>query len=86
MWVAVLAGVTGAAQAVGANYHNDFSLPGTESQQALDTLRSTHPRRREPHCRSCAQDPRGLAAPPTPPADRDDALQCPGATARAGGP
>ncbi|MEJ3750345.1 MMPL family transporter [Actinomycetes bacterium KLBMP 9797] len=37
-WVVVLAGVTAAAQAVGSDYRNDYSLPGTESQQALDTL------------------------------------------------
>jgi putative drug exporter of the RND superfamily len=36
-WVAVLIGVTAAASAVGSDYHNDFSLPGTESQQAADT-------------------------------------------------
>ncbi len=38
-WLAVLAAVTIAAQAAGSRYHNDFSLPGTESQRALDTLR-----------------------------------------------
>jgi RND superfamily putative drug exporter len=42
-WVLVLVAVTAAAQVVGANYHNDFSLPGTESQQALDALESQHP-------------------------------------------
>jgi RND superfamily putative drug exporter len=39
-WVVVLGVLTGAAQAVGGEYHNDFSLPGTESQRALDTLRA----------------------------------------------
>ncbi|GIG89395.1 MMPL family transporter [Plantactinospora endophytica] len=37
-WVVVLVGVTVAAQAVGADYHNDHSLPGTESQAASDML------------------------------------------------
>ncbi|AVT38878.1 MMPL family transporter [Plantactinospora sp. BB1] len=38
-WVVVLVGLAVAAQAVGADYHNDHSLPGTESQAATDTLR-----------------------------------------------
>jgi putative drug exporter of the RND superfamily len=38
-WVVVLLGVTVTAQVVGPAYHNDFSLPGAESQRALDTLR-----------------------------------------------
>ncbi|MFY1673059.1 MMPL family transporter [Plantactinospora sp. WMMB334] len=40
IWVVVLAGLTVAAQAVGPDYHNDHSLPGTESQAATDTLRA----------------------------------------------
>jgi len=39
-WIIVLAGVTVGAQAVGNEYHNDFSLPGTQSQRALDTLKA----------------------------------------------
>ncbi|HEX6021330.1 MAG TPA: MMPL family transporter [Solirubrobacter sp.] len=35
-WVVVLIGVTAASSAIGSDYHNDFSLPGTESQQAAD--------------------------------------------------
>ncbi|GAA0586006.1 MMPL family transporter [Paractinoplanes ferrugineus] len=42
-WVLVLVAVTAAAQAVGARYHNDFSLPGTESQQALEALSAEAP-------------------------------------------
>ncbi|MEO3923655.1 MMPL family transporter [Micromonosporaceae bacterium B7E4] len=38
-WVVVLVGLAVAAQAVGTDYHNDHSLPGTESQAATDTLR-----------------------------------------------
>ncbi|MFJ8744216.1 MMPL family transporter [Embleya sp. NPDC127516] len=38
-WVAVLIAVSGIAMAIGSDYHNDFSLPGTESQQAADTLK-----------------------------------------------
>ena len=42
-WVAVLVGVTAAGSLVGSDYHNDFSLPGTESQQAADTLSARAP-------------------------------------------
>ncbi|WP_239163537.1 MMPL family transporter [Paractinoplanes rishiriensis] len=42
-WVLVLIAVTAAAQVVGASYRNDFSLPGTESQQALDHLQARAP-------------------------------------------
>ncbi|WP_200871996.1 MMPL family transporter [Actinomadura welshii] len=38
LWVAVLAGVWAAASVTGDDYRNDFSLPGTESQQAADLL------------------------------------------------
>jgi RND superfamily putative drug exporter len=38
LWVAVLIAVTAASSAIGSDYHNDFSLPGTESQQAVDAL------------------------------------------------
>src|SRR6266545_1078528 len=65
LWVLVLAGVTGAAQAVGGRYHNDFSLPGTESQQALDTLRERAPAQAGAAVRIVLQDPGGLAAPAT---------------------
>jgi RND superfamily putative drug exporter len=42
-WVGVLAGVTVAAQSAGTAYHNDFSLPGAQSQQALEALRAHSP-------------------------------------------
>jgi putative drug exporter of the RND superfamily len=38
LWLVVLAGTTLAAQAVGSAYHNDHSLPGTESQRVADSL------------------------------------------------
>src|SRR4051812_39438378 len=43
VWFAVVAGLTAASQAAGTAYHNDFSLPGTQSQQALDLLRAHSP-------------------------------------------
>ncbi|MGI5170203.1 MMPL family transporter [Spirillospora sp. CA-253888] len=38
LWVAVLAGIWGAASALGDDYREDYSLPGTESQRAADLL------------------------------------------------
>ncbi|TDC56545.1 MMPL family transporter [Actinomadura sp. KC345] len=38
LWVLVVAGITVGSQAVGATYHNDFSLPGTDSQAASDLM------------------------------------------------
>lgn len=42
-WVAVLIGVSAGAQAVGGAFQNDFSLPGTDSQRALDVLSENAP-------------------------------------------
>ncbi len=38
LWLAVLLGVTAAAQGAGSSWRNDFSLPGTDSQAATDLL------------------------------------------------
>ena len=64
VWVAVLVAVTGTAMAVGGDYHNDFSLPGTESQQALDTLQEHAPAQAGTTLQIVAQDPGGLATSP----------------------
>jgi putative drug exporter of the RND superfamily len=65
VWVAVLAGVTLASQALGSNFRNDFSLPGTESQQVLDTLKQHAPAQAGATVQVVLQDPDGLRAPPT---------------------
>ncbi|WP_031508092.1 MMPL family transporter [Streptomyces megasporus] len=39
LWAALLVGVQALAGTVGNDYHNDFSLPGTESQEAAELLR-----------------------------------------------
>ncbi|GAA2428034.1 MMPL family transporter [Streptomyces macrosporus] len=39
LWAALLVGVQALAGVVGNDYHNDFSLPGTESQEAAELLR-----------------------------------------------
>lgn len=61
-WLVVLLGVTAAARAVGGDYHNDFSLPGTESQAALDTLRERSPAQAGSQVQVVVADPEGLAA------------------------
>ncbi|MFE1300460.1 MMPL family transporter [Streptomyces sp. NPDC058731] len=38
LWVVVLFGVWSGASALGDSYRDDFSLPGTETQQALETM------------------------------------------------
>ena len=63
-WAGVLVAVIGTAGAVGGDYHNDFSLPGTESQQALDVLREHAPAQAGTTLQIVTQDPGGLAAPP----------------------
>jgi RND superfamily putative drug exporter len=43
LWVAALAGVTVGSQVLGDDYRNDFSLPGTDSQHALEVLQRESP-------------------------------------------
>ncbi|MER7107557.1 MMPL family transporter [Streptomyces sp. NPDC000229] len=38
LWVVLVAGITATSTAVGSAYHNDFSLPGTDSQAARSVL------------------------------------------------
>ncbi|XRQ08889.1 MMPL family transporter [Actinomadura welshii] len=38
LWLAVLAGIWGAASLTGDDYREDYALPGTESQEAADLL------------------------------------------------
>jgi len=44
LWIAALVGMTLLSQAVGTAYSNTFSLPHTESTQALDLLQAAAPR------------------------------------------
>jgi len=62
-WLVALVAVTAVAQVVGAQYRNDFSLPGTESQQALDELRRDAPAEAGATIQVVLHDPGGLAAP-----------------------
>ncbi|MFE9255826.1 MMPL family transporter [Streptomyces sp. NPDC006879] len=38
LWTVLLVGVWGGASAVGDSYHDDFAIPGTETQEALETM------------------------------------------------
>jgi putative drug exporter of the RND superfamily len=42
-WLVLLIGALGLSRAVGTNFANSFSLPGTESQRAIDLLRADFP-------------------------------------------
>jgi len=65
LWVIALTAVTAASQAAGSAYHNDFSLPGTESQQALDTLERHAPGQAGATVQIVLADPGGMRAPQT---------------------
>ena len=65
LWVIALAAIAVAAQAAGSAYHNDFSLPGTESQQALDTLEEHAPAQAGAAVQIVMADPGGMRAPHT---------------------
>jgi RND superfamily putative drug exporter len=43
LWLVALVGITGSAVAVGTDYNNSFSLPGTESQELVDAYEKHSP-------------------------------------------
>jgi putative drug exporter of the RND superfamily len=61
-WVVVLVGVTALGSAVGSDYRNDFSLPGTESQRAADVLAERAPGQAGEPVQIVVQAPGGLQA------------------------
>jgi RND superfamily putative drug exporter len=65
LWVLTLAVLTVGSQAIGSAYHNDFSLPGTDSQRAVDTLRERAPVRAGDTIQIVVRDPDGVSAPAT---------------------
>jgi RND superfamily putative drug exporter len=67
-WLIVLAGATVAASAAGSDYHNDFSLPGTESQRAADVLEARAPQQAGDTLQIVVADRGGV------PADRVDGM------------
>ena len=65
LWMIALAAITTAARAAGSDYHNDYSLPGTQSQQALDTLERHAPGQAGAAVQIVMADPGGIRAPET---------------------
>ncbi|AYY15505.1 MMPL family transporter [Actinobacteria bacterium YIM 96077] len=61
VWVLVLVGVTAAAQAIGDEYHDDHTLPGTESQELNDLLAEHVPARSGDTVRIVLHDAGGVA-------------------------
>src|SRR5215204_611653 len=63
VWLAVLVGLTAAASAIGSDYHNDFTLPSTQSQEAADTLAARAPAQAGDTIHIVVQDADGLRSP-----------------------
>lgn len=65
VWVIVLVGVWAGASAAGDDYRQDYSLPGTESQRALELLTEHGSDQAGDSLEIVFQDPAGLEAPAT---------------------
>jgi len=65
LWVVTLLAVLGTSFAIGAAWKNDVSLPGTESQQALDTLKRSAPTQAGDTVEIVMRDPGGIETPAT---------------------
>ncbi|MFN2388602.1 MAG: MMPL family transporter [Actinomycetota bacterium] len=63
IWVAVLVGMNVLSGAVGGDYSNEFSLPGTESQEAFDLLSDRFPERSGDTADIAVKADDGVAAP-----------------------
>jgi putative drug exporter of the RND superfamily len=61
LWAVVVAAITVGSQAAGAAYHNDFALPGTDSQAAADLMAEHGSRQANATVQIVAENPRGLA-------------------------
>ncbi|MPZ97336.1 MAG: MMPL family transporter [Propionibacteriales bacterium] len=64
LWVAVVAGITAASSAIGDDYRNDFALPGTESQQVVQTFEEHAPDQSGDTVQIVVQHDDGLASEP----------------------
>ena len=62
VWLVVIGAVTGLAAAVGDDYRNDFSLPGTESQELIDRYEAHAPQQRGDSVTVVLQADDGLAS------------------------
>ena len=61
LWLVTLVAVLGGSMAIGPDWNNDFALPGTESQTALDTLQRSAPARAGDTIDVVVRDPGGVA-------------------------
>lgn len=61
VWLVILTGTMIAAQAVGSDYHNDHSLPGTDSQRVYDLLDEHGRGQAGDSLQIVLRDPAGLA-------------------------
>ncbi|GLY19478.1 membrane protein [Kineosporia sp. NBRC 101677] len=62
LWALILASVTVGSAAAGTDYNNDFSLPGTESQELLDAYAEHSPQQRGDSITVVLQAEDGIAA------------------------
>ncbi|GAA2107148.1 MMPL family transporter [Actinomadura alba] len=67
LWAAILIGVSGASAMVGGDYRNDFTLPGTDSQRAMDALTRHGAPQAGDSVQIVVHDPQGVGAPRTRP-------------------
>jgi putative drug exporter of the RND superfamily len=65
LWVLILAGVTTGSSLAGTDYHNDFTLPGADSQKAQDLLNERAPARAGATLDIVVRAPAGVTAPAT---------------------
>ncbi|MDW5598446.1 MMPL family transporter [Conexibacter stalactiti] len=65
LWLVTLLAVLGSSFAIGADWNNDFALPGTESQAALDTLKRSSPAQAGDTVQIVMRDPGGVGDPRT---------------------
>lgn len=61
LWLVALVAITAGSTAVGGDFENDFTLPGTESQQVLDAYAEHAPEREGDSVMVVVQAPAGLA-------------------------
>ena len=62
LWIVTLISITAVSQAVGDDYHDEHSLPGTQSQQLTDTLEQAAPQQAGDTIQVVMHDEDGLAA------------------------
>ncbi|URN04335.1 hypothetical protein LUW74_14135 [Actinomadura madurae] len=62
LWAVVVAVITVGSQAAGTAYHNDFALPGTDSQAAADLMTEHGSREAGATVQIVAENPRASPA------------------------